>query len=137
MNAVDQNLAERLAEIKGATVKKSFCYTCPWQCPTEVYVRDGRIVYQKGNSAAPNNIGSRCAKGMASWYVSQDPDRLKFPMLRTNPKGEPGQFKRITWDEAFTFIADNLTKIAEKWGPESVALTCHHDPNTVFYHPKK
>jgi len=134
MNVVDRNLGERLAEIKNAKIVKSFCYTCPWQCPTEVFVRDGRIVYQKGNPEAPNNIGSRCAKGMASWHVSQDPDRLKYPMLRTNPKGEPGQFKRITWDEAFSFIADKLKDIAEKWGPESVALTCHHDPNTNFYH---
>ena len=40
----------------------------------------------------------------------------------------------MSWDEAFGFIADKLKQIAEKWGPEAVALTCHHDPNTVFYH---
>ena len=120
MAMVDKNLGERLAEIKGAKKINSFCYTCPWQCPTEVFVRDGRIVYQKGNPEAPNNIGTRCAKGMASWYVSQDPDRLKYPMLRTNAKGETGQFKRITWDEAFTFIAEKLKDIAEKWGARVV-----------------
>ncbi len=134
MTYQERELSERLAEIKGAEVIKSFCYTCPWQCPTEVYVRDGKVVYHKGNPESPNNIGSRCAKGMASWYITQDPDRLKYPMLRTNPKGEPGQFKRISWDEAFQFIADKLKMIADKWGPEAVALTCHHDPNTVFYH---
>ncbi len=127
------DLGSRLAEIKGAEVVKSFCYTCPWQCPTEVFVRDGKIVYHKGNPESPNNIGSRCAKGMASWYVTQDPDRLKFPLLRTNPKGEQGQFKRISWDEAYTYIADKLKSIADKYGPEAVALTCHHDPNTQFY----
>lgn len=134
MNVQDTDLATRLAKIKGAEVIKSFCYTCPWQCPTEVYVRDGKVVYHKGNSQSPNNIGSRCAKGMASWWITQDPDRLKYPMLRTNPKGEPGQFKRISWDEAFSFIAEKLQHIAKEWGPEAVALTCHHDPNTVFYH---
>ncbi|MSO93571.1 MAG: hypothetical protein EXQ86_09265, partial [Rhodospirillales bacterium] len=127
------NLGEELARIKGAEVIKSFCYTCPWQCPTEVFVRDGKVVYHKGNPESPNNIGSRCAKGMASWWITRDPDRLKYPMLRTNPKGEPGQFKRISWDEAFTFIADKLKAIAETWGPEAVAYTCHHDPNTVFF----
>lgn len=133
MTAFGKNLGQELARIKGAKVIKSFCYTCPWQCPTEVFVRDGRIVYQKGNPESPNNIGSRCAKGMASWYVTQDPDRLKYPMLRTSPKGQAPQFKRISWDEAFDFIAGKLKAVAEKWGPESVALTCHHDPNTVFY----
>lgn len=133
MTVHESNLADRLAEIKGAKVVRSFCYTCPWQCPTEVYVRDGKVVYHKGNSESPNNIGSRCAKGMASWYITQDPDRLKHPMLRTNSKGQPGQFKRVSWDEAFSFIADKLRYIASTWGPEAVVLTCHHDPNTQFY----
>jgi thiosulfate reductase/polysulfide reductase chain A len=133
MSAATENLGARLAGIKGAEVIKSFCYTCPWQCPTEVFVRDGKIVYQKGNPEAPNNIGARCAKGMASWWVSRDPDRLKYPMIRTNPKGEPGQFRRATWDEAFEFIATKLKSIRDQWGPEALALTCHHDPNTQFY----
>ena len=131
--AAVNDLGSRLAEIKGAQVIKSFCYTCPWQCPTEVFVRDNKIVYHKGNPESPNNIGSRCAKGMASWHVTVDPDRLKYPMLRTNPKGEAGRFKRISWDDAYSFIADKLTSIAKDFGPEAVALTCHHDPNTQFY----
>ena len=133
MDANTSSLGARLAQIKGATLVKSFCYTCPWQCPTEVLVRDGKVVYQKGNPESPNNIGARCAKGMASGYLTRDPDRLKFPLLRTNPKGAPGQFRRISWDEAFTFIADKLASIRDKWGPEAVAYTCHHDPNTVFF----
>ena len=133
MATAETDLANELARIKQARVIKSFCYTCPWQCPTEVYVRDGRIVYHKGNSQAPNNIGTRCAKGMASGWMAQDPDRLKYPMLRTNPKGEPGRFRRASWDEALDFIAVGLADIKEKWGPEAVAFTCHHDPNTVFY----
>lgn len=133
MNASADDLGHQLAAIKGAKLVKSFCYTCPWQCPTEILVRDGKVVYHKGNPASPNNIGSRCAKGMASSYLTRDPDRLKYPMLRTNPKGKNGQFKRISWDEAFTYIADKLTAIRDKWGPEAVAYTCHHDPNTIFF----
>jgi thiosulfate reductase/polysulfide reductase chain A len=133
MNSNSQSLGSRLAEIKGAKLVKSFCYTCPWQCPTELLVRDGKIVYHKGNSESPNNIGSRCAKGMASVYLTRDPDRLKYPMLRTNAKGQPGQFRRVSWDDALGFIADKLTKIRDTWGPEAVAYTCHHDPNTVFF----
>lgn len=133
MNTTTDDLGQKLAAIKGAKLIKSFCYTCPWQCPTEILVRDGKVVYHKGNPASPNNIGSRCAKGMASSYLTRDPDRLKYPMLRTNAKGKPGQFKRISWDEAFKFIADKLALIRDKWGPEAVAYTCHHDPNTIFF----
>jgi thiosulfate reductase/polysulfide reductase chain A len=133
MTQLTEPLGARLAAIKNAKLVKSFCYTCPWQCPTEVLVRDGRVVYTKGNPDSPNNIGSRCSKGMASWWITRDPDRLRYPMLRTNPKGQPGQFKRISWDEAFSFVAERLAAIREKWGPEAVVFTCHHDPNTSFY----
>ncbi|MDH3668326.1 MAG: molybdopterin-dependent oxidoreductase [Paracoccaceae bacterium] len=132
MNIQAQSLTERIAEIKGAKVLKSFCYTCPWTCPTEVYVRDGKVVYHKGNPDAPNNIGTRCAKGMASAWVTRDPDRLKYPMLRTNPKGQKGEFKRISWDEAFKFIADKLRQIEKEHGPEAVCYLSHHDPNSIF-----
>ena len=133
MSTASHDLGAELAAIKGAKRIKSFCYTCPWQCPTEVFVRDGKVVYHKGNPESPNNIGSRCAKGMASWYVTQDPDRLKSPLLRTNAKGQKGQFRKASWDEALQFIADKLQHIKQKYGPEAVAFTCHHDPNSHFY----
>ena len=132
MSSQSMDLSARLARIKDAEVVKSFCYTCPWLCPTEVYVRDGRVVYHKGNPDAPNNIGTRCAKGMASWYVTQDPDRLKHPMRRSNPKDEPGRFERISWDDAFSFVAEKLTAIKERWGPEALVYLTHHDPNSAF-----
>ena len=126
-----KDVSAEIARIKGAEIVRSFCYTCPWNCPTELYVRDGRVVYHKGNPDSPNDVGTRCAKGMASFHVTQDPDRLKYPMKRTGPKGS-GEFERISWDQAFTIVADKLTEIKEKHGPEAVVWTCHHDPNTVF-----
>ena len=93
------DLASTLAGIKDAQVIRSFCYSCPWTCPTEVYVKDEKIVYVKGNQNSPNSAGARCGKGMASSYVTIDPDRLKFPMRRTGPKGS-GQFERISWEDA-------------------------------------
>ena len=53
MNPPQEDLGLRLAAIKGATLIKSFCYTCPWQCPTEILVRDGQVVYHKGNPESP------------------------------------------------------------------------------------
>ena len=132
MSTESAGVSAQLARIKGAEIVKSFCYTCPWLCPTEVYVRDGRVVYHKGNPDAPNNIGTRCAKGMASWHVTRDPDRLKHPMLRTSGKDKPGRFERVSWDDAFSFIAEKLTAIKEKWGPEALVFLTHHDPNSAF-----
>ena len=131
MTAPAKDMSAELARIKGAEVVRSFCYICPWTCSTEVYVRDGKIVYLKGNHNSPNNIDARCGKGMASIHLTQDPDRLKYPMRRTGAKGS-GQFERISWDEAFTMVAENLTRIAKEHGPEAVVYLTHHDPNGIF-----
>ena len=124
-------LATTLAEIKGARMVPSFCYMCPWNCPSEVYVKDGKIVYIKGLEGAPNS-GRRCAKGEASFQVVDDPDRLKYPMKRVSPKGEAPKFERISWDEAYTIIAEKLMDVKDKYGPEAVVSLYHHDPNSVF-----
>jgi thiosulfate reductase/polysulfide reductase chain A len=124
-------LAATLAEIKGAKMVPSFCYMCPWNCPSEVYVKDGKIVYIKGLEGAPNS-GRRCAKGEASFQVVDDPDRLKYPMKRVSPKGKYPKFERISWDEAYTIIANKLADVKDKYGPEAVVSLCHHDPNSVF-----
>ena len=110
MTTAQMDLSTQIAQIKGARVVKGFCYSCPWTCATEVYVRDKQVVYVKGNSLSPFNMAGRCGKGMASPWVTKDPDRLKHPMRRKGPKGS-GQFERVSWDTAFDLVAENLTRI--------------------------
>ena len=121
---------QKIEDIKGAKIVRSFCYSCPWQCPSEVYVKDNKVVYVKGNQYAQNE-GARCSKGMASAWVTRDPDRLKHPMLRVGPKGS-GSFERISWKQAYEMIAEKLADIKAKYGPESVVYLYHQDPNGVF-----
>jgi thiosulfate reductase/polysulfide reductase chain A len=124
-------LSNSLAELKGAKMIPSFCYGCPWTCPSEVYVKDGKIVYIKGMEDSPYE-GRRCAKGEATVHFVEDPDRLKYPMKRVSPKGAEAKFERISWDEAFTIIAEKLGEVKKQYGPEAVVSIFHHDPNTVF-----
>ena len=121
---------QKIEMIKEAKVVRSFCFSCAWHCPTEVYVKDNKVVYVKGNQYAQNE-GARCAKGMASAWVTRDPDRLKYPMRRVGAKGS-GKFERISWNEAYSMIAEKLTEIKEKYGPESVVYLYHNDPNSDF-----
>ena len=48
-----------------------------------------------------------------------DPNRLKHPMKRIN-----GGWKRITWDQALTEIANKLTELKEKFGPGILGVFC-------------
>ena len=62
------------------------------------------------------------------------PNRIKYPLKRVDwdPQGErntqnrgKSKYKRISWDEAATIIADEIRRIQKKYGP--YAVLCHGD----------
>ena len=65
-----------------------------------------------------------CIKGKEASAITAHPDRLRHPMMRTNPKGsaDPG-WRRITWEEALDTVADRLRGLARDHGPESVVFS--------------
>lgn len=58
--------------------------------------------------------GKLCAKGYASTQFVYSPHRLKYPMLQT-PRGS-GNWKRISWDEAYTIIAEKMIELNKRYG---------------------
>ena len=60
-----------------------------------------------------------CLRGRSMRQHVYNPDRLKKPMKRVGKRGE-GKFVEISWDEAFTIIADNLKRIIAKYGNHAV-----------------
>ncbi|GHT85665.1 hypothetical protein FACS1894137_10240 [Spirochaetia bacterium] len=71
------------------------------------------------------NEGKACLKGWYGWDYLNDPKiltkRIRSPMIRKGGKGSP--LVEVGWDEAITFVADNLRAIKEKWGPDSIMGT--------------
>ncbi|MBN2033601.1 MAG: molybdopterin-dependent oxidoreductase [Deltaproteobacteria bacterium] len=62
-----------------------------------------------------------CSKAYATLQRLYHPDRLKYPMKRTTPKGSPDPaFERISWDEAYDIIVHHLKRIKERYGPHAV-----------------
>ncbi|NHW59855.1 molybdopterin-dependent oxidoreductase, partial [Escherichia coli] len=59
-----------------------------------------------------------CVRGRGYRKLSYHADRLKYPMKRVGKRGE-GKFERISWDEATTLIAENITRLTEKYGAAS------------------
>ena len=87
-------------------------------------VADGKVLKLQGNPNHPLTKGKLCARGNAGVALLYDPDRLKYPQIRTGERGE-GKFRRVSWEEALNFLASKLKELKQKYGPESVALFPH------------
>ena len=94
----------------------------------QAYVKDGTIVYYEGCDAAENH-GALCPRGMSGLSVINSPNRIKYPMRRTNEKGVEGEFERISWDEAYDILVENIVSAIEEEGPHTCSLTQYHQGN--------
>ena len=100
---------------------RTVCRGCgKMECGVWVTVENGRAVKIEGDESAPHTMGSCCNKSVSSLQACYHPDRLRYPMKRTNPKGEDPGWVRISWDEALDTIHDGIEAVKEKYGPESL-----------------
>lgn len=94
--------------------KPTTCQGCTSWCSVLALVRDGRVIKVRGNPRSMVNDGNCCSKCHLAIQQVYDPDRIKVPMRRTNPrKGRcenPG-FVPITWDEALGELADKIMEL--------------------------
>lgn len=97
---------------------------CPWcqtGCSMKVHVKDGRIVNIYGNPDDPVTGGKLCPKGQASIGLLYNKYRMKSPLKRVGPRGNPESYQEISWEQALTEIAEKLKTVKEKYGPEALA----------------
>lgn len=87
-------------------------------------MRDGKLWKFEGNPLDPQSRGRLCPRGTGAIGAYTDPDRLQRPLLRKGERGQE-QWTAVTWDEAFTFIADKMKAIKAEHGAESVAMFNH------------
>ena len=130
MDIIEQD-RERYREIFGERDKQkdrwvhSICSLCYNECAIRVRVIDGKPVAVEGVPESDRGAqGGLCARGVTAimdWY---DPNRILYPVKRTNPKKglheDPG-WQRITWEEALDTIAEKLNE-ARKKNPRSVCF---------------
>lgn len=116
--------ASSVLAVKDIQSIPSFCEICFWKCGLVARVEDGKVVKLEGNSQNPQSRGRLCARGQGGIGLLYDKDRLKTPLIRTGERGD-GKYKKVSWDEAYSYIADKMNTIKEKYGPESMALFAH------------
>ena len=99
------------------------CGKC--ECGVFVTVRDGKAIKIEGDESAYHVNGNCCTKSQSSIECVYHPDRLLYPMKRTNPRGDnenPG-WVRISYDEAYATITEAYTTIREKYGETAAVST--------------
>jgi len=99
---------------------RTVCQSSHFECGVIVHVEDGKVTKIEGDPHHPTSKGFICVKGRAQPELLYHPDRLKYPLRRSGERGD-GKWERISWDEALGGIAEKLTEIKEKYGPESIA----------------
>ncbi len=102
----------------------SLCDLCFWRCGILAKVRDDQLLRIQGNPDHPRSKGRLCARGNAGLHLVEDPDRLKYPLLRTGERGE-GQWKRISWNQALDLWSSKMKQTIKNQGPESIGIFSH------------
>jgi len=110
-------------------VKGSHLTNCAYQqaCNFNLYVKDGIVLREeqaanyppRNDPAIPDFNPRGCQKGACYAHRLYDPTRVKYPMKRIGPRGS-GKWKRVSWDEALSEVADAIIDTATKEGPEAI-----------------
>jgi molybdopterin-containing oxidoreductase family molybdopterin binding subunit len=85
-------------------------------CGVNAFVKDDKILKIEPASFPDPGFERICVKGIA---MAKDrihhPKRLREPMIRAGARGE-GRWHSVSWDEAYDYIAERLTNIAQMHG---------------------
>jgi anaerobic selenocysteine-containing dehydrogenase len=101
----------------------TFCALCVSRCGAIATVEGGRFAALEPDPTHPTGQ-ALCVKGKAAPELVYHPDRLRVPLKRTRPKGEPDPgWQPIDWNEALDTTASRLRQLAREHGPESVVFS--------------
>jgi anaerobic dimethyl sulfoxide reductase subunit A len=103
-------------------------HNCGGRCVTKAYVKDGVITRIVTDDRPDKNLVDgtgdnpqrraclRCRSYKQRLYRS---DRLTYPMKQTKERGDLDGFVRISWEEAFSEIAEKMESIKAQYGSQA------------------
>jgi nitrate reductase / nitrite oxidoreductase, alpha subunit len=106
------------------------CVNCQGNCAWEIWSANGVVTrenqsarYPVINPKLPDFNPRGCNKGVEHSQIMYEKDRILYPMKRVGARGE-GKWKRLSWDEAATEVAQKLydTMIDPKKGPGKITV---------------
>ena len=99
----------------------TICPYCGVGCQITLHINEktNRIVKVTGVEKAPTNDGSLCVKGRYGYDFVNSEERLTTPLIRKN-----GQFRKATWDEAISLVANKFNDTKSQHGADAIAGLC-------------
>ncbi|QIZ78003.1 formate dehydrogenase subunit alpha [Ferrimonas lipolytica] len=94
---------------------KTICSHCSVGCGVYAETRNGVWVGHEPAFDHPINRGGHCAKGASLIHHTHSEKRVKYPM-----KLAGGKWQRLSWEQAINEVGDQMLKIREESGPDSI-----------------
>lgn len=128
---------ESAASVEGQWVTAACWHNCGGRCLNKALVKDGVVIRQKTDDThedSPEYPQQRgCLRGRSQRRQVFAEDRLKYPMKRKswqpgggeNSCGElrgKDKWERISWDEALTYVSDEMNRIKSSYGNRAFFL---------------
>jgi anaerobic selenocysteine-containing dehydrogenase/Fe-S-cluster-containing dehydrogenase component len=97
------------------------CNICFNGCPIKYHLRGDEVINIYGNDEDPVFQGRVCPKSQMTLQLYNNPHRLVTPLKRVGKRGSD-KFKRISWDQALSEIAQKLSVVRDRYGSEALAI---------------
>jgi predicted molibdopterin-dependent oxidoreductase YjgC len=127
--------ALRNVDVPGPIEKtRTVCTYCGVGCSIDILTKGDEIVGVQPGMDGPANEGALCVKGQYAYDFVGHRDRLTTPFVR----GDDGQLRPASWDEALDRAAEGLGKAITEHGRHSLyAIASGRAPNEAAYTMQK
>jgi formate dehydrogenase major subunit len=102
--------------INATRTTRTICTYCGVGCNLEVSTSNGEILSIQAPYDSEVNQGHTCIKGRYAFKFYDHPERLNSPMIKRD-----GEFEKVSWDEAYDYIASKLASFKDEFGSNSIA----------------
>lgn len=97
--------------------KATFCRICEPSCGLIAEVSGGEVLRLRPDKKHPVTRGFACHKGIGFTRIHTDPDRVNYPQKRSG-----NTHTTVSWDQALDEVAEMISGLIQKHGPEAVAV---------------
>ena len=112
--AISDKFASKSVVPTGKT--KTICTYCGVGCNLDVSTVNGEVTSIQATPDAEVNFAHTCLKGRYAFKFYSHPERLTSPLIK-----DGDGFRKASWEEAYTFIANKLNAIIAENGPDAIA----------------